>query len=117
MHAESSRRPRRTTGMLLDHETAFGLEPFIGQRRPAAKIRPPIPGSFLDRPQKVRRAPHRPAAAIIIAVVSDKKLLPKERQPKRIAQTPGNQLRLAAFRPDAQHRSAAHDLALYNLAR
>src|SRR4051812_24930359 len=76
----------------------------------ADEIGPAIPRTWCNLPEQIRRAPDWTAAAFVIAIIGDIELVTEECEAKRIAQTPGDEFRLAALRPDAEDRAAADGL-------
>src|ERR1043166_6223110 len=101
--------------MVLEKKSVFVLEPFVGHRHARRIIGPAIPRPVLNRPKHVGRAPDWAAAAFIVAIISDVKLVAKEREAEWISETPGDQFGLTPLGPDAHDRSAARHLAFDHL--
>src|SRR5205823_3131701 len=72
MHTEDGSRMRRLIGMIrkkkLRTRLAGRREHFLRERLITGIVRPAMPQAGAHFPKQIARAPHRPAATIIIAV-------------------------------------------------
>src|SRR3954465_2417752 len=100
MHAQYRRGPLRIIRMLGKQKlrrsvSRRGVVIRIGQRILAMKIRPAIPRARLDLPEQIAGAPDGPRAAIVELILGGEKLtIGRDRESKRIPQTPRDEFDL-----------------------
>src|SRR5690606_18458070 len=114
---EEGDRILRPVRMLLQQEVrrtpARGLEAVAGgERNRSPEVRPAVPRTRLDAPEQVARTPYGAAAADVELILRHEELaLRRPGEPERVAESPRDQLRISAFRGDAEHGARAGDLA------
>src|SRR4051812_20137553 len=99
VHAEGGDGTRGRIGMFGEEELRARftrrIEILRVKRLSSAEVGPSVPKAGLDAPQNIRSPPHRPTAAVVVAIVRDVELaIWSKRKAERVAKAPGDLLQV-----------------------